>query len=221
VNVPVITIDGPGGSGKGTIAHLVADHLGWHCLDSGALYRIVAIVAENRRIPLNDESKVVELAKELRIRFVSGRVEVDGEDLSDAIRGEQAGAGASRVAALPALRAALLHRQHNFAVMPGLVADGRDMGTVVFPHAELKIYLTASAEERARRRYNQLINKGGDVSLPALLEDIRARDERDVSRSVAPLRPADDAVAIDSTAMTIEEVVKTVLDLAAQRGMVV
>jgi cytidylate kinase len=170
---------------------------------------------------LNDESKVVELAKELRIRFVSGRVEVDGEDLSDAIRGEQAGAGASRVAALPALRAALLHRQHNFAVMPGLVADGRDMGTVVFPHAELKIYLTASAEERARRRYNQLINKGGDVSLPALLEDIRARDERDVSRSVAPLRPADDAVAIDSTAMTIEEVVKTVLDLAAQRGMVV
>lgn len=221
MKVPVITIDGPGGSGKGTIAHLVADHLGWHCLDSGALYRIVAIVAENRRIPLNDESKVVELAKELRIRFVSGRVEVDGEDLSDAIRGEQAGAGASRVAALPALRAALLHRQHNFAVMPGLVADGRDMGTVVFPHAELKIYLTASAEERARRRYNQLINKGGDVSLPALLEDIRARDERDVSRSVAPLRPADDAVAIDSTAMTIEEVVKTVLDLAAQRGMVV
>lgn len=218
--VPVIAIDGPGGSGKGTIAHRVAEQLGWHCLDSGALYRIVAVVGRRRGIPLDDEPALILLAGSLRIRFEPDRILVDGDDLSEAIRGEDAGAGASQVGALPALRKALLQRQRDFAVLPGLVADGRDMGTVVFPQAGLKIFLTASAEERARRRYNQLINKGEGVSLPDLLEDIRARDARDMNRLVAPLRPADDAITIDSTMMTIEEVVKAVLDLALLRDMV-
>ena len=219
--VPVITIDGPGGSGKGTIAHRVADHLGWHCLDSGALYRIVAVAGAARGLALDDEPALVELANQLQIRFEPERVWVDGNDLAQAIRGEVAGAGASQVGALPALRAALLQRQRDFAVAPGLVADGRDMGTVVFTDAPLKIYLTASAEERAQRRYNQLINKGQGVSLPSLLEDICARDDRDMNRLVAPLRPAMDAVVIDSTQMDIDEVTKAVLDLAAQRGLIV
>jgi cytidylate kinase len=219
--VPVITIDGPGGSGKGTIAHRVADHLGWHCLDSGALYRIVAVAGAARGLALDDEPALVELANQLQIRFEPERVWVDGNDLAQAIRGEVAGAGASQVGALPALRAALLQRQRDFAVAPGLVADGRDMGTVVFTDAPLKIYLTASAEERAQRRYNQLINKGQGVSLPSLLEDICARDDRDTNRTVAPLRPAMDAVVIDSTQMDIDEVTKAVLDLAAQRGLIV
>lgn len=218
--VPVIAIDGPGGSGKGTVAHRVAEQLGWHCLDSGALYRIVAVVGRRRGIPLDDEQALLSLAGSLKIRFEPDRILVDGDDLSEAIRGEDAGAGASLVGALPALRKALLQRQRDFAVPPGLVADGRDMGTVVFPQAGLKIFLTASAEERAKRRYNQLINKGEGVSLPDLLEDIRARDARDMNRPVAPLRPADDALTIDSTMMTIEEVVKAVLDLAVLRDMV-
>ncbi len=219
--VPVITIDGPGGSGKGTIAHRVADHLGWHCLDSGALYRIVAVAGLAHGLTLDDETALIELANRLQIRFEPEHVWVDGDDLAQAIRGEVAGAGASQVGALPALRAALLQRQRDFAVAPGLVADGRDMGTVVFTDAPLKIYLTASAEERAQRRYNQLINKGQGVSLPSLLEDICARDDRDINRLVAPLRPAMDAVVIDSTQMNIDEVMKAVLDLAAQRGLIV
>ena len=219
--VPVITIDGPGGSGKGTIAHRVADHLGWHCLDSGALYRIVAVAGLAHGLSLDDETALIKLANRLQIRFEPEHVWVDGDDLAQAIRGEVAGAGASQVGALPALRAALLQRQRDFAVAPGLVADGRDMGTVVFTDAPLKIYLTASAEERAQRRYNQLINKGQGVSLPSLLEDICARDDRDMNRAVAPLRPAADAVVIDSTQMNIDEVVKAVLDLAAQRGLTV
>jgi len=219
--VPVITIDGPGGSGKGTIAHRVANHLGWHCLDSGALYRIVAIAGAARGLSLDDEPALIELANRLQIRFESEHIWVDGDDLAQAIRGEVAGAGASQVGALSALRAALLQRQRDFAVAPGLVADGRDMGTVVFTDAPLKIYLTASAEERAQRRYNQLINKGQSVSLPSLLEDICARDDRDINRTVAPLRPAMDAVVIDSTQMNIDEVTKAVLDLAAQRGLIV
>lgn len=219
--VPVITIDGPGGSGKGTIAHRVADHLGWHCLDSGALYRIVAVAGLAHGLTLDDETALIELANRLQIRFEPEHVWVDGDDLAQAIRGEVAGAGASQVGALPALRAALLQRQRDFAVAPGLVADGRDMGTVVFTDAPLKIYLTASAEERAQRRYNQLINKGQGVSLPSLLEDICARDDRDMNRLVAPLRPAMDAVVIDSTQMNIDEVMKAVLDLAAQRGLIV
>ena len=218
--VSVITIDGPGGSGKGTIAHRVADHLGWHCLDSGALYRIVAVAGAARGLTLDDEQALIELANRLQIRFEPEHVWVDGNDLAQAIRGEVAGAGASQVGALPTLRAALLQRQRDFAVAPGLVADGRDMGTVVFTDAPLKIYLTASAEERAQRRYNQLINKGQGVSLPSLLEDICARDDRDMNRTVAPLRPAMDAVVIDSTQMNIDEVMKAVLDLAAQRGLI-
>jgi cytidylate kinase len=218
--VPVITIDGPGGSGKGTIAHRVADRLGWHCLDSGALYRIAAVTGQQHGIPLDDEQALIDLVRQMHIRFEPDHVWVDGDDLASRIRGEDAGAGASQVGALPGLREALLQRQRDFVAAPGLVADGRDMGTVVFGEAPLKIFLTASAEERAQRRYNQLINKGHSVSLPTLLEDIRARDDRDINRSVAPLRPAEDAVVIDSTQMTIEEVLTAVLNLAAQRGLI-
>lgn len=219
--VPIITIDGPGGSGKGTIAQLVADRLKWHCLDSGALYRIVAVAGTQQGVALDDESALIALLSNLDIRFASdNHIWVNEVDFGGIIREEVAGLGASQVGALPAVRTALLDRQRRFAVSPGLVADGRDMGTVVFPEARLKIYLTASAEERAQRRYKQLINKGQGVSLPALLEDIRARDERDTQRAVAPLRPADDAVVIDSTSMGIEEVVETVLNHAMQRDLV-
>ena len=218
-DVPVITIDGPGGSGKGTIAHRVAEQLGWHCLDSGALYRIVGVVGLQRGLSLTDEAALVAMAGKLDIRFEPGHVWVDGLDMEDAIRGEEAGTAASAVGALPALRAALLQRQRDFAAKPGLVADGRDMGTVVFPAAPVKVYLTASAEARAERRYNQLKNKGMSVSLPDLLADIRARDERDMNRPVAPLRPAADARIVDSTDMSIEEVTAAVLAFAAENGV--
>ena len=219
---PIITIDGPSGSGKGTVARLTADHLAWRLLDSGALYRLVAYEGVRRGLSPDDEPGHAERARNLGVRFglsPAGEeaIWLDDEEVSRAIRTEQAGEGASRVAAMPSVRAALLDRQRAFAGPPGLVADGRDMGTVVFPDAGLKIYLTATPEERARRRYNQLKDKGLGANLAALSLEIAERDRRDASRPIAPLRPADDAVIVDSTSMTIDAVVARVLELAAAR----
>lgn len=218
----IITIDGPSGSGKGTVARQVADRLGWRLLDSGALYRLVAYAADKRGLPASDEAAHAGLARSLDVEFgltVNGEeaIWLNGTEVSRDIRTEKAGEGASKVAAMPAVRAALFDRQRAFAGPPGLVADGRDMGTVVFPEAALKVYLTASADERARRRYNQLKDKGLGASLAALSLEIAERDRRDASRPIAPLRPADDAVIVDSTAMTIDAVVARVLELAAAR----
>ncbi|WP_312928851.1 (d)CMP kinase, partial [Stutzerimonas nitrititolerans] len=204
--IPVVTIDGPSGSGKGTVAALLAARLGWKFLDSGALYRLLAFAARNHGVDLTNEEALKVLAAHLDVQFDTAgsgqgmRIVLEGEDVTEAIRNEVVGAGASQVAALPAVREALLQRQKAFREAPGLVADGRDMGTVVFPDATLKIFLTASAEERARRRYLQLKAKGDDVNLASLLDEIRARDERDTQRAVAPLKPADDAIQLDSTA---------------------
>ena len=219
---PIITIDGPSGSGKGTISRLVADRLGWRLLDSGALYRLVAYAGQRQGIPGHDEAGHAEIAQKLDVQFGLGphggeQIWLGGEEVSQRIRTEQAGEGASRVAAMPAVRAALLDRQRAFAGPPGLVADGRDMGTVIFPGAPLKIFLTASAEERARRRYNQLKDKGLSANLAALSLEIAERDRRDASRPIAPLKPADDAVIVGSTSMSIDAVVAHVLELAAQR----
>jgi cytidylate kinase len=222
---PVITIDGPSGSGKGTIAGLVARKLGWCLLDSGALYRLLAFAARNHGVDLTNEEALKLLAAHLDVQFVAAgegqdqQIILEGEDVTQAIRNEQVGAGASQVAALPVVREALLQRQQAFREMPGLVADGRDMGTVVFPDAPLKIFLTASADERARRRYLQLKAKGDDVSLSSLLEEIRARDERDTQRSVAPLKPAADAIQLDSTELSIEQVLERILSEVAVRDI--
>lgn len=220
-DVPVITIDGPVGSGKGTIARRVASALGWHLLDSGALYRLVALAANRRGIGLDDVGRLVELAQALDVRFTSdaqGQEEIwlEGENVTRQIRTEECGAGASAVAVLPPVREALLELQKGFRRPPGLVADGRDMGTHVFSDATLKVFLTASAEERAKRRYKQLNDKGIDVSLAALSRDIEERDRRDSERSVAPLKPADDARILDSTGIAIEDITATVLDWAAE-----
>ena len=222
--IPILTIDGPSGSGKGTIARRVADQLGWHLLDSGALYRLVALAGQRKTLDLTDQTGHERVAQQLDVRFGLApdggeQIWLEGEEVSRAIRTEQAGEGASRVGAMPGVRAALLERQRAFAQAPGLVADGRDMGTVVFPSAALKIYLTASAEERARRRYNQLKDKGLDANLAALSIEIAERDRRDMNRPVAPLRPADDAVIVDSTALTIDAVVHQALQLAQARGL--
>jgi len=219
--VPVITIDGPSGSGKGTISRMLARELGFQFLDSGALYRLLAFAAQRRGIALDDESALAALSGELDIRFPADgegdRVLLDGEDVGDAIRTEAAGGGASRVAALPAVREALLDRQRRFRLLPGLVADGRDMGTVVFPDAEAKIFLTASAEERARRRCKQLKEKGVSVVFDDVLADIQVRDERDASRSVAPLRPAQDADLVDTSELDIPATIERLRDFLKNR----
>lgn len=209
--IPVITIDGPSGSGKGTVAELVARRLGWHCLDSGALYRVLGLAAGRRGLDLDDAGALSDLATTLPLTFEDGEVRLAGEDVGNAIRTESAGAAASRVAAHPAVREALLDWQRRMARAPGLVADGRDMGTVVFPDAPLKVFLDASPEERAIRRHKQLIEKGLGANLRNLVEEIRERDARDRNRAAAPLRAADDAVTVDSTSMSIDEVVGRVL----------
>jgi len=209
--VPVLTIDGPSGSGKGTVAARVAEILGWHLLDSGALYRLVGYAVQKAGGDFADAAAVADMARNLSVDFADGKVFLDGEDVSLAIRTETAGNNASKVAAIPAVRAALLDWQRDYAKAPGLVADGRDMGTVVFPGAKAKIFLDASAEERARRRYKQLKDKGIDVNLSGLIAEIEERDHRDRNRSVAPLVPADDALIIDSTDMDVASVVERVL----------
>jgi len=213
----VVTIDGPGGSGKGSLARNLSQKLGLHLLDSGALYRLTALSAAKNGIPLDDAKAVADVARKLDIRFDSDedgfeRIWLAGEDVTLDVRKESTGAGASTVAALPAVRGALLERQRAFQRAPGLVADGRDMGTQVFPSAGLKIFLTASPDERAQRRHKQLKDKGLDVSLAALSRDIEVRDRRDSERSVAPLIPAPDARILDSSGMSIEAVTRTVLD---------
>ncbi len=221
----VITIDGPSGSGKGTIAGLLAKQLGWNLLDSGALYRLLAFAARNHGVDLTNEEALKLLAAHLDVQFIAAaagqgqKIILEGEEVTDAIRNEYVGAGASQVASLPAVREALLQRQRAFREMPGLVADGRDMGTVVFPDAPLKIFLTASAEERAQRRYLQLKAKGDDVNLVSLLDEIQARDERDTQRAVAPLKPAADAIQLDSTELTIEQVLERILSEVALRDL--
>lgn len=219
MSAPVITVDGPSGSGKGTLCALLAKQLGWNLLDSGALYRLLAFAAGNHGIDLTNEEALKQLAAHLDVQFIDKRIILEGEEVTDAIRNEQVGAGASMVASLPAVREALLQRQRAFQEMPGLVADGRDMGTVVFTDAPLKIFLTASAEERARRRYLQLKAKGDDVNLASLLDEIRARDERDTQRAVAPLKPAADAILLDSTELSIEQVLKRILREVADRDL--
>ena len=221
MTVPIIAVDGPSGSGKGTVSRLLASRLGWHLLDSGALYRLVALSGLMRGISDGDEPAHAVLAATLDARFETDaagreRVLLDGQDVTLDLRAETTGNLASVVAAMPTVRGALLDRQRAFAVPPGLVADGRDMGTVVFPAAGLKVFLTASAEERARRRYNQLKEKGLAANLAGLSQEIHERDRRDSARSVAPLRPATDAVIIDSTGMTVEQVVSQVLALARE-----
>ena len=217
IEIPVVAIDGPSGSGKGTIARRVAETLGWHLLDSGALYRLVGLDAGRKGISLTDEQALAELASNLDVQFASDpagdeQIVLSGEDVTAAVRTEDAGTGASAVAGFQAVRDALLDRQRAFRQLPGLVADGRDMGSQVFTDAALKVFLTASPEERAKRRHKQLKDKGIDVSLAAVSRDIADRDRRDSERSVAPLRPAEDARIVDSSGQSIEAVTATVLD---------
>ncbi len=214
--IPVLTIDGPSGSGKGTISRAVANRLGWHYLDSGAIYRAVGLAAAWEGLDLSDGESLAACAARTEIRFVTEgdgepHVIVNGKDATRSLRTETAGAAASAIAAQPAVRAALVDLQLRFRQLPGLVADGRDMGTVIFPDAPSKVFLTASAAERAQRRYKQLKDKGVSVNLESLLHEIAARDERDAGRAVAPLRPAEDAVIVDSTGMPITQVIEAVL----------
>jgi cytidylate kinase len=223
--VPVITVDGPSGAGKGTISHMLARRLGWHLLDSGALYRVTGQACVIEGVSWDNHMAVAEVARHLDVAFTladNGEMLVayKGVDVSAAIRTEEGGRGASTVAAIPDVREALLARQREFMQPPGLVADGRDMGTVVFRNAPLKFFLTASVAERAERRYKQLIAKGESVSLPRLLEDIQERDERDSSRSISPLVPAEDAIVIDSSATPITDVFERVMLEVKQKGFV-
>jgi cytidylate kinase len=218
-SVPVIAIDGPSGTGKGTLAYALAKELHWHLLDSGALYRIVAVGAQAQGIDPSETTRLCRFARDMQVTFSAdfeGSITLDGQEISTQVRLEDSGAKASVVAAIPELRSTLMQRQHAFRVPPGLVADGRDMGTVVFPDAILKFFLTASAEVRAERRYKQLINKGVDVNLRALLQDIQTRDERDSKRPVAPLVAAKDAILIDTSRMDAQEVYARVLDEVAK-----
>lgn len=211
MTVPVITIDGPSASGKGTVAARVAARLAFHYLDSGSLYRLVALYAGLNRIDLDDEVALAGAALTLPVEFCEGLVLLAGNDVSEAIRAEEIGLGASRVGALPAVRTALLQRQRDFRLAPGLVTDGRDMGSVVFPDATLKVFLTASGGERAHRRYKQLIDKGESANLPRIRQDIIDRDRRDAARTVAPLRQEADALLLDTTHLTIDQAVEQVL----------
>jgi cytidylate kinase len=221
-STPVIAIDGPSGSGKGTVSRRVAEALGWHFLDSGALYRLVALAGLRAGLATDDTARHERLARDMQVRFGSGpggdeQVLLEGQDVTQDLRSEQAGTAASRVAAMPEVRKALFARQRQFARPPGLVADGRDMGTIVFPEAGLKIFLTATPEERARRRHKQLKEKGLDVSLAALSREIAERDARDASRAVAPLKAAPDAIHLDSTGLAVDAVVAQILRLARER----
>lgn len=220
--VPVITIDGPSGTGKGTICYKLAYHLNWHVLDSGSLYRVLAYAARKKEINFNEIDKLVALAHSLNLRFetdphLQSHVMLDGENVFEELRTEQCGQDASKIAVEPKIREALLARQRAFAALPGLVTDGRDMGTVIFPDAILKIFLFASAEERASRRYFQLKEKGIDVSLAVVVDELAKRDARDSARSHAPLRPAEDSVLIDTTGLTIVQVFNNVLELTNER----
>jgi cytidylate kinase len=223
-SIPIVTIDGPSSSGKGTISRIVAARVGWNLLDSGALYRLVAFGGILRNLDPDDVEEHVAVARSMKVQFGSvgageEKVTLDGQDVTRKIRTEEAGAGASRVAAWPAVRTALTDRQRAFAEPPGLVADGRDMGTVIFPGARLKVFLTASPEERAQRRHKQLIEKGSAASLAALSREIAERDLRDSTRQVAPLKPAPDAQLLDSTGLSIDAVVERVLSLGRERGL--
>ncbi|GAB3539028.1 (d)CMP kinase [Noviherbaspirillum agri] len=209
--IPVITIDGPTASGKGTVAQRVAEHLGFHYLDSGALYRLTALSALRHEVPLTDEHALSKTAEKLPAKFVGDQIWLANENVTLAIRSEEVGNTASRIAALPMVRHALFGLQLGFRTTPGLVADGRDMGTVIFPHATLKVFLTASVEVRAERRYKQLIGKGFSASMNDLLKDLRERDARDSNRAVAPLKPAEDAYLLDTSNMTADEAIAQVL----------
>jgi len=221
-DVPVITVDGPSGVGKGTLCHLLAQHLGWHLLDSGALYRLTALAAQKRGVALDDAAALQAIAQQLDVQFTSTDagaeiICLDGMDVTQEVRSEQAGQAASQLAVLSTVREALLKRQQTFRQAPGLIADGRDMGTVVFPMAPLKIFLTASAEERAKRRYKQLIEKGISASLATLAREIAERDARDARRTVAPLRPAADAIVLKTDTLSIAAVLQQALELIDQR----
>lgn len=221
-SIPVITIDGPSGAGKGTVSRLVANQLGWQLLDSGAIYRVLAVALLHHNIEVEEEEPLIPIAAHLDVQFEitedgESKVILEGEDVSNSIRTEEVGALASKVAAFPRIREALLRRQRAFRVEPGLVADGRDMGTVVFTDAPVKVFLTASAEERAERRFKQLKEKGFDVKIGRLLDDIRQRDERDQNRAVAPLVPAEGALIIDSTELSIDEVVSKILSFVNEK----